>query len=118
MKNGPFTRRLGYAWHGMVSVFTRERSFRTQCVFALGAAVMVAVLRPGWLWTALIALSIALVLALELFNSAFEALIDHLHPDIHPEIKVAKDAAAGAVLIASLLALVVGASMLAAVFGF
>jgi diacylglycerol kinase len=39
-----------------------------------------------------------------------------VHPAIAPEIKVAKDAAAGAVLVASLGALVVGAMMLAARF--
>ena len=54
----------------------------------------------------------ALVLLLELVNSAFEALIDLLHPGLHPEIKAIKDMMAGAVLLASATALVVGAALL------
>lgn len=113
MKNAPFLARLGFALHGLRAVFARERSFRTQCAFALGAAVAVAVLRPGLVWAGLVAIAVALVLALELVNSALEYLIDQVHPDLAPQIKLAKDAAAGAVLVASAGAVVVGALMLA-----
>ena len=41
-----------------------------------------------------------------------EALIDHVHPDIAPQIKLAKDVAAGAVLIASLGSLAIGVLMI------
>jgi undecaprenol kinase len=116
MKNHSFTARLGFALTGIRSVFANERSFRTQCVWALLAVVVVILLRPGWLWASVICVMVVLVLALELMNSALEALIDRVHPAIAPEIKVAKDAAAGAVLVASLGALVVGAMMLAARF--
>lgn len=57
------------------------------------------------MWTALLVMNCGLVIAAELFNTALETLIDHLHPDIHPAIKRAKDCAAGAVLILSLMAL-------------
>ena len=70
---------------------------------------MTAALRPGWVWAALVALSIGLVLAAELFNGGLEYLIDRVHPEIHDEIKFAKDAAAGAVLLTSLAAACVGA---------
>lgn len=118
MKNQPLHVRLGFALAGLRAVWQRERSFRTQCGFALGAITLVAVLRPGWVWAALIVFSIALVLALELLNSALEYLIDRVHPDIAPEIGRAKDAAAGAVLVASLSALAVGALMLASMLKF
>jgi diacylglycerol kinase (ATP) len=49
-----------------------------------------------------------LVLVAELFNTALESLIDHLHPEIHPAIKIAKDSAAGAVLLLSAGAVIVG----------
>jgi undecaprenol kinase len=51
------------------------------------------------------------VLALELVNAALEYVIDRLHPEIHPEIRFAKDAAAGAVLIASMGSALVGELM-------
>lgn len=115
MKNRTFWHRLGFAVAGIVVVWRRERSFRTQVGAAIIAIVLTIVLRPGLLWAAAVTLSVGLVLALELLNSALEAMIDHVHPEIAPAIKIAKDAAAGAVLVASISAAVVGMLMLAAV---
>jgi diacylglycerol kinase (ATP) len=50
----------------------------------------------------------ALVLSLEILNSAIEALVDLASPDIHPLAKIAKDAAAGAVFLASMIATIIG----------
>ena len=111
MKNASFPRRLGYAIAGIRVVWRREQSFRVQCAMALLAITVTAALRPGWGWAALIGLCIALVLALELANAALEYLIDLIHPDIAEEIKFAKDAAAGAVLIASIGSAIVGGLM-------
>ena len=78
-----------------------------------GAAVAVtAALRPGLIWAAMVTFSIVLVLGLELVNSAVESIIDFLHPETAPEIKLAKDVAAGAVLVATIGAVVVGLLML------
>ncbi len=115
MKNLAFIDRLGFAVAGIRAVWLSERSFRTQGYIAAAAIAVTVVLRPGWGWCAAVALSIALVLALELMNSALEYLADHLHPDIAPEIKTIKDAAAGAVLVASMGAAVVGVCMLLSV---
>ena len=112
MKNQPFHIRMGFALAGIAAVWRSERSFRTQCALAVGAVIVTALLRPGWMWAAIVGLAIALVLAFELMNSALEYAIDKVHPDVAPEIKRAKDAAAGAVLIASIGALVVGLMML------
>lgn len=117
IKNRRFAERLGFAVAGIRLVFAREKSFRSQCALALAAAIATIALRPGPLWSALVALSIALVLALELANSALEYLLDHLHPDRAREIGAAKDAAAAAVLLASLAAVSVGALMLLATLG-
>jgi undecaprenol kinase len=116
MKNRTFLHRLGFAMAGIVAVWQGERSFRTQVAAAVVTLAVTTLLRPGLLWAAALALSIGLVLALELLNSALEAMIDHLHPDIAPAIKIAKDAAAGAVLVASISAALVGALMLVSVW--
>ena len=50
----------------------------------------------------------ALVLSFELINSALEATIDLISSDFHPLAKLAKDAAAGAVLLSSILAVFIG----------
>ena len=114
MKAQSFRARLGFALAGIGIVFRREQSFRIQCALGLGAAAVTAALRPGWVWAALVALSIGLVLAAELVNGALEYLIDRVHPEIHDEIKFAKDAAAGGVLLTSLAAACVGVAMLVA----
>lgn len=112
MKNASFPTRLGYALAGIRIVWRRERSFRTQSRLAVAALMVTAVLRPGLVWSALIVLAVALVLALEAANAALEYLIDHIHPEIAEEIRFAKDAAAGAVLLASIGVACIGALML------
>ena len=53
----------------------------------------------------------ALVLTLELVNTALEALVDLVSPTYHPLARVVKDVAAGAVLIAGVLSVFVGATV-------
>ena len=112
MKNGSFRARLGYAAAGIRTAWKREKSFRTQCACGLAAILGTVAIRPGAAWTALVFLAAGFVLALELANAALEYLIDHLHPGIAAEIGRSKDAAAGAVLVASVAALAVAAAML------
>lgn len=62
---------------------------------------------------ALLALSILAVLCAELLNTAIEAVVDLVSPDYHPLAKIAKDAAAGAVLMAACGAGIMGYLILA-----
>ena len=114
MKNRPFTSRLGFALKGIGIVWRRERSFGTQLTLGLAAVAITIALRPTVLWIAILLLAAALVLTLEMINSALEYLIDHIHPELADEIGHAKDVAAGAVLIASVVALAVGGLMVIA----
>jgi undecaprenol kinase len=112
LKNRSFPARLRFAMAGILCCWKSERSFRTHICFAVAAALLLALLRPPAIWWAVVSVISALVLALEMVNSALERLIDHLHPDIHPEIRLVKDMAAGAVLLASAGAVIVGAALL------
>ena len=49
-----------------------------------------------------------LVMALELVNTAVEAVVDLVTEAFHPLAKIAKDTAAGAVLIAAIMAAIAG----------
>jgi diacylglycerol kinase (ATP) len=111
-KNQPFARRLGFALHGIRTVFAHESSFRTQSIFAIGACAGALLVAPSPAWVAAIMLSAGLVLSLELVNASIEYLLDHLHPGYSPEVGAAKDAAAGAVLVASFTSLGVAGAML------
>ena len=75
-------------------------------VVAIGLGFYCQLSRLEW---ALIALAVAGVWTAELMNTAIEALTDLASPDFHPLAGKAKDVAAGAVLLAAIGALVVGA---------
>jgi undecaprenol kinase len=111
VKNRPFAERMGFALQGWRTGWRRENSFRAQVRLGAVALLALIVLRPAPVWWALVLLVSALVMALELLNSAMEAVIDRLHPEVHPSIKIAKDMLAGAVLLMSCAALVVGVAM-------
>ena len=113
MKNKTLIQKLGFAVEGIGQTWRGESSFRIQVILGVLALVALYVLRPGWLWCAIICILIGLVLAAEMMNSALEALVDRLHPEIHVEIKKVKDMASGAVLILVLLSILVGAMLFA-----
>ena len=117
MKGQGFHRRLGFALAGLRAITRSEASFRTQLCCAGGALTVMIVLRPGVLWAALVVLATGLVLVAEAVSAAIEYLADALHPDHHPLIGTAKDAAAGAALIASINALAVGMVMVYSCIG-
>ncbi|MBS0370906.1 MAG: diacylglycerol kinase [Proteobacteria bacterium] len=112
MKGQALFRRFGYALNGVVMAFRRERSMRVHGLAVLGVIAFLAATGAPLLWWALVALAVGLVLVAEMANTAIETLADLLHPGQHPEIGIAKDVAAGAVLIATLVAIIVGLAYL------
>lgn len=75
------------------------------------ALILSLVLRISRVEFLLVLVSGALVLGFELINSALEELEDVVHPHHHPAIARSKDVAAGAVLVVSLGALIVGVTI-------
>ena len=112
MKNRPFNQRLGFAFKGITSTWKSEASFRTQVIAGMGAFVILITLRPAPVWWAIFILTISGVLSAELFNTALEKVIDRLHPEQDPLIALAKDCAAGAVLVFSFASLVIAALLI------
>ncbi len=98
-------RSAGFAWAGVTHTYCTQANFRIEVTAGVLACALATALRAP---LAPIVLCCALVLSLEIVNTALEALTDLASPEIHPLAKVAKDAAAGAVLVASGGALVVG----------
>src|SRR5437867_1365886 len=99
---------FNYALEGIIHVLRTHRNMRIH--FAVAVVVLVAAVWVGVDRIELIALliSIAFVLIAEMVNSALEAAIDVATTSFDPLAKLAKDIAAGAVLIASINALAVG----------
>lgn len=112
MKGQGLLLRLGHAWRGLAGAVRQERSLRTHLGVLAGVIGVLAYRGATPLWWALILMAAGMVLVAELLNTALEALADRLHPERHPEIGFAKDVAAGAVLVASLVAALIGLAWL------
>ncbi len=99
---------FNYAFEGIIHVLRTQRNLRIH--FAVAIAVIAAAAALGVDRLSLIALLIviAFVLVAEMVNSAIEGAIDVSTTSFDPNAKLAKDVAAGAVLIASVTAIAVG----------
>lgn len=93
---------------GILRAARTQRNLRLHLLFGIAAVGAATVLRLGAVEFALLALAIGLVLVAELFNSALEVLVDLVAEHEHPLARVAKDTAAGAVLVAAAVALTCG----------
>jgi diacylglycerol kinase len=102
---------FGFALRGLAT-FVREPNARIQLAAAFAVAALAAWLRVPRTDAALLALAIGLVLAAEALNSALEALADRVAPDHHELVAMAKDLAAGAVLLAAIAAAAAGLLLL------
>ena len=80
-KKDPLYKSFGYAFQGIFTCIRKERNMKIHCTVAM---------------------------ALELVNTAVEAVVDLVTEERHPLAKIAKDTAAGAVLIAAIMAAIVG----------
>ncbi len=99
---------FNYAAEGIVHVLRTQRNMRIH--FAVAFVVLIAALIANVTKLELIALliSITFVLIAEMLNTGVEHAIDIATTSFDPMAKLAKDIAAGAVLIASVNALAVG----------
>ncbi|WP_218081131.1 diacylglycerol kinase family protein [Anthocerotibacter panamensis] len=99
---------FSYAWAGVVYCATTQRNFRIHLAVGVLAVSLGIYEGISPLEFAVIGLTIALVLTFELLNTALEAVVDLTVGERYHELaKVAKDSAAGAVLIAAIGALFV-----------
>ena len=101
-----------YAWAGVSYAFKTQRNFRIHVALGCIVAIAGTILRVSAIEAAILAIVICLVLVLELLNTALESVVDlTVQQTYHELAKVAKDCAAGAVLIAAISSLIVGASI-------
>jgi diacylglycerol kinase (ATP) len=99
---------FNYAFEGIIHVLRTQRNLRIHflaAVLVFGGAIALGVSRIQLI---ALVLAIAFVLVAEMLNTAIEGVIDVSTTSFDPNAKLAKDIAAGAVLIASITALAVG----------
>lgn len=103
-----FFKGFQWAFSGLFYALQTQRNLQVHLVATLlasGLSFWLGLSRLEWI---LLLLTFALVWMAEMVNTALEATLDHLAPEIHPQVKIAKDVAAGAVLVAALFAVLIG----------
>lgn len=104
---------FGYAWAGIAYAFRSQRNFKIHTLVAGVALGLAVYLQLPPVEIAVIGLTVGAVMAMELINTAIESVVDlTVEQTYHELAKIAKDCAAGAVLISALVALLVAASLL------
>lgn len=103
-----FLRSFQHAFAGLWQALGTQRNARIHLAIAIIVLFLGLALRLNTTSWAIIALAMGLVFLAELFNTALEATIDLVVEEYHPQAKLAKDVAAGAVLVSAMVAVVVG----------
>lgn len=99
---------IGFAFRGAILLIRTEASIKVQvCIGILMTAAGFFFEISATEWTIQI-LAIALVLGTEGMNTAIEKLSDFVQPDHDPKIGFIKDVSAGAVMLVSIAACIVG----------
>jgi diacylglycerol kinase len=97
-----------YAFRGVWYALRTQRNARVHVCIAILAILLGVVLHISAVEFAVVFVAITGVFIAEMFNTVFELCIDLASPDYHPLAKIAKDVAAGAVLLSAMLSLVIG----------
>ena len=98
---------VGYAFKGMMVLIKTEKSIQLQLAIAIIVTIAgfyYDISTTEWMIQLVM---IALVMAIEGVNTAIEYIADFIHPDYHPKIGLIKDVGAGAVFIASIVAVII-----------
>jgi diacylglycerol kinase (ATP) len=99
---------FGHAFAGIGFALKTQANFRIQVMAAMTCVILGVTWRVSaedWRW---LVLAIAIVLIAEAINTALEHLCDVVQPEPHASVRAAKDVAAGAVLMASIAAAIIG----------
>ena len=102
------TESFNVAFEGLFDAIRTERHMKFHCFCTIVVLILSLFLDLGKYDTLALIVSITLMWLAELFNTAIESCVDLVTQEYHPLAKRAKDIAAGAVLVTSLNAVLVG----------
>lgn len=104
----PLYKSFGYAFEGIFAGIRGERNMKIHCFAAVCVIVARVLFHISVTEWCICLVLFGLILSLELVNTAIEAVVDLVTEDKKPLAKLAKDTAAGAVLIAAVMAAMAG----------
>jgi undecaprenol kinase len=101
MRNSSFVRAMRNSLYGIYTILKRERNMRVHVVLAiliLSVGIYFKISRSDWLW---VFVAITSAITSEFLNTIIESVVDLIvEKTYHPLAKIAKDVAAGGVLVA------------------
>jgi len=101
-------RSFRYAYEGLAYAWGTQPNLRLHLAAGYLVLVLASILEFRALETVILLLTVGAVVVAELFNTAVEAVVNVAARGYHPQAKIAKDVAAAAVLITTLLSVLVG----------
>lgn len=107
-KKAPLYKSVGYAFQGIYTCISKERNMKIHCGFSVLVVIAGIILKLSVTEWCICLTLFGLVMALELVNTSIEAVVDLVTEERKPLAKIAKDTAAGAVLIAAIMAAIIG----------
>ena len=106
-------RSFDHAYRGLIYAVRTQRNMRIHVIISVLVLVASLLVGVSKLELAVLILVILLVFITEMFNTAMEFAVDLVTKEYHPLAKLAKDVSAGAVLVSSVGAVLVGYLILA-----
>lgn len=102
------THSFRYAWEGLKHAWTDEPNFSIHVILSFVAVLVGILLKISTIEFAIIFLVISVGLATELVNTAIESVTDLVTKEHRQEARIAKDVAAGMMLVVAIGALLIG----------
>ncbi len=97
-----------YAIEGIITAINKERNMKIHISIMILVIIMGIVLKISKIEWIICTILFGLVISLELVNTAIENTIDLITQEKDPKAKIAKDTAAGAVLVSAISAAIIG----------
>jgi diacylglycerol kinase (ATP) len=96
------------AIEGLIFVFKSQRSMKVHFIFTFLIVTVCVILKVDFVDFLFLVFAMSFVLITEMLNTALEMIMDMISESYHPLVRIAKDVSAGAVLIATITAIIVG----------
>lgn len=103
-----FIKSFYYAFQGIISSLKQEKNMKVHIIIMLIVIICGIIFKISKIEWIICIILFALVISLELVNTSIEKTVDLITQEKNEIAKIAKDVAAGAVLVAAIAAAIIG----------
>lgn len=91
-----------YAWDGIVWAFTTQPNFKVHILLSISVLILGFIFQITYIEMTILVLTIVFGLGIEMVNTSIETLTDLVTAEYRQSAKIAKDVAAGMMLVAAI----------------